>query len=135
MTDEKNVASTSWVTNVKPPLSITDYRPILVVLILSRILGRLVVKGYHYPAVRLPSVAELVQGRYAFRLTGSTIAALIDLLQKNYQPVAKQRICGSAHSGLLEGIRLRETPDTHSKNGAFSAARSCLQLLLDGPLF
>src|SRR6218665_1716602 len=67
---------------VRPPLSASDFRPISVVPILSRVLERLVVSGYLYPALRSPSVACMLRDQYAFRPTGSTTTALIDLLQK-----------------------------------------------------
>src|SRR6218665_3091795 len=67
---------------VRPPLSASDFRPISVVPIRFRVLERLVVSGYLHPALRSPSVACMLRDQYAFRPTGSTTAALIDLLQK-----------------------------------------------------
>src|SRR6218665_2979438 len=61
---------------VTPPLSATDFCPISVVPILSRVLEKLIVRGYLYPALRSPVMAEMLRDQYAFRPTGSTTAAL-----------------------------------------------------------
>ena len=104
------------IPKVKPPLSLTDYRPISVVPILSRILKRLAVKGYLYPAIRLPMQGGWTGPRpvriplHWFDDFGPHWSAA-----KDYLPVAKQRICGPVHTGFLEGIRLRETSDTRAK--------------------
>src|SRR6218665_543921 len=65
---------------IKPPLAASDFRPISVVPILSRILERIVVTNYIYPAISAPPMVNLVADQFAFRPTGSTTAALIDLL-------------------------------------------------------
>jgi len=58
------------------PIGPGDFRPI------SRILERLVVNRYIYLAFAELPVHHLIQEQYAFKPTGSTCAALIDLLQK-----------------------------------------------------
>jgi len=64
----------------KPPLAASDFRPVSVVLFLSQILVRIVVTEYTYPSILVPPMANLVADQFAFRPTGSTTAALIDLL-------------------------------------------------------
>src|SRR6218665_424092 len=59
-----------------------DFRPISVVPVLSRILERIVVSRYIYPVFDHLPFRLQIQDQFAFRPTGSTSAALIDLLQK-----------------------------------------------------
>src|SRR6218665_3049877 len=47
------------VPKIKPPLAASDFRPISVVPILSRILERIVVTEYIYPAISAPPMANL----------------------------------------------------------------------------
>src|SRR6218665_252450 len=68
------------VPKIKPPLAASDFRPISVVPIRSRIRERMVVTNYIYPAISAPPVVNLVADQFAFRPAGSTTAALIDLL-------------------------------------------------------
>src|SRR6218665_187244 len=66
----------------KTPQGPSDYRPISVVPILSRLVERLVVSTYLYPALTSPPMADQITDQFAFRPSGSTTAALIDLLQQ-----------------------------------------------------
>ena len=66
------------IPNPKTP---SDYRPISVVPVLSRITERIVVHNFLYPSLTdLPPDLDLIN-QYACRLTGSTTAALIAILQ------------------------------------------------------
>ena len=67
------------VQNLSTP---AEYRPISVVSILSRIVERIIVHSYIYPAFLKPPVVENNKDQSAFRPTGSTTAAVIDLLQQ-----------------------------------------------------
>src|SRR6218665_461668 len=66
----------------KTPAGPEGFRPISVIPVLSRVLERIVVSLYIYPALAEPPINKLIQDQFAFRPTGSTSAALIDLLQK-----------------------------------------------------
>src|SRR6218665_1653744 len=66
--------------NQVPSRCLYYFRPISAVPILSRILERIVVTNYIYPAISAPSMVNLVADQFAFRPTSSTTAALIDLL-------------------------------------------------------
>src|SRR6218665_1691220 len=66
----------------KPPKGPSDYRPISMVPVLSRVLERLVVDRFIYPALFEPPMNLLILDQFAFRPSGSTTAALVDLLQK-----------------------------------------------------
>jgi hypothetical protein len=73
----------SWLTaivtpvpKVKKPLVVTDYRPISVTPILSRILEGIVVRKYLQPAL----TATVIRDQYAYKITGSTTCALINLM-------------------------------------------------------
>src|SRR6218665_578408 len=70
----------SPVPKIAAPLAPSDYRPIAVVPILSRILERIVVQRYIYPAMEDPLMAAQIKDQFAFRPTGSTTAAEIALL-------------------------------------------------------
>ena len=63
------------------PQTNSDYRPISITSVLSRTLERLVVKTYVYPSLIMPHPDLTFQDQYAFRPTGSTTAAIINLLQ------------------------------------------------------
>ena len=63
------------------PASPSDYRPISVTAILSRIMERIVVREYIYPAPQNPPKQLDFTDQFAFRPLGSTTAALIVLLQ------------------------------------------------------
>src|SRR6218665_2687144 len=67
---------------VPSPSTSADYRPISVVPILSRIVERFIVHAFIYPAFHRPPIAEKIKDQFAFRPTGSTTAAVIDLLQQ-----------------------------------------------------
>ena len=62
--------------NVATPTSSGDSRPISVTAILSRIAEKIVVKRWLNPAI--PS--DTIKDQFAFRPTGSTTCALINLL-------------------------------------------------------
>src|SRR6218665_2232726 len=70
------------VPKVQNPSTPAEYRPISVVSSLSRIVERIIVHSYIYPAFLKPPVVENIKDQFAFRPTGSTTAAVIDLLQQ-----------------------------------------------------
>src|SRR6218665_3054968 len=70
------------IPKVNPAFAASDYRPLSVAPILSRILARLVVRGFVYPSFCVNSMAEKIRDQNAFRPSGSTTAALVDPLQK-----------------------------------------------------
>ena len=67
------------VAKVPKPETPSDYRPISITPILSRIVERELVQRYLYPAFNQPPMSDLLLDQYAFRPTGSTTAALISL--------------------------------------------------------
>src|SRR6218665_3215387 len=80
--EQWRVAQIRPVAKTKTPAGPGDFRPISVVPVLWRVLERIVVSRYIYPALAEPPINKLIQDQFAFRPTGSTSAALIDLLQK-----------------------------------------------------
>src|SRR5664279_2190384 len=62
------------------PLQLADYRPISITPVLSRVLERIVVKDSIYPSLRSPPPGLSFHYQFAFQPTGSTTAALIQLL-------------------------------------------------------
>jgi len=57
----------------------TDFRPISVTPVLTRIMEKSVVQHFLYPAFNLPSVASSLSDQFAFRPTGSISSAIVFL--------------------------------------------------------
>ena len=70
------------IAKTKTPSSCTDYRPISITPVLSRIFEKILVNNLIYPAFCDPSIAPSLTNQFAFRPTGSTTAALISLLHR-----------------------------------------------------
>ena len=68
------------VPKIAKPKTCSDFRPISVTPILSRILEKLVVRQYIYPVLTEQNIN--ISDQFAFRPTGSTTAALINLLHE-----------------------------------------------------
>jgi len=68
------------VAKVKQPAQPSDFRPISVTPVLSRMLERLIVKLFIYHAIQLQNSELFFDDQYAFRPTGSTTAALVAIL-------------------------------------------------------
>jgi hypothetical protein len=64
------------VPKIKKPEVVSDYRPISVTPILSRVLEGIVVKKYLQPSLDI----NLIRDQFAYKTTGSTTCALVDLL-------------------------------------------------------
>ena len=71
----------SPVPKVSPPQSHTDFRQISVTSVLTRIMERIIVRDYLYPALQAPIPVLNFSDQFAFRPTGSTTATLITILQ------------------------------------------------------
>ena len=67
---------------IKIPESCSDFRPISITPVLSRVLEKIVTREYIYPAILEPCPGLSFSDQFAFRPSGSTTAALIFLLQK-----------------------------------------------------
>jgi len=101
----------------------TDFRPISITPVLTRVMERTVVKTFLYPAILSPPVELNFADQYAFRPTGSTEAAIIRLLQtitnllltNPYVTVISLDFSKAfdtvRHSTLLEKISLLDIPD------------------------
>jgi len=70
------------VNKISHPTCCSDFRPISLTPVLSRLLEKIVVRKYLYPILVDPKYTILFQDQYAFRPTGSTTAALINLLHQ-----------------------------------------------------
>ena len=62
------------------PLTCADFRPISLTPILSRLLDKIIIGSYIYPAISAPHIFNNLHDQFAFRPTGSTEAALIAIL-------------------------------------------------------
>ena len=70
------------VAKVAKPTECTDFRPISVTPILSRLLEKTIVKNCLHPALVNSKCWHLLRDQIAFRPTGSTTSALISLIHK-----------------------------------------------------
>ena len=68
------------VPKVAAPTTHTDFRPISVTPVLTRIMEKAVVRKYLYPSYLAPPETCTLTDQFAFRPTGSTTAALISIL-------------------------------------------------------
>ena len=68
------------VPKVTHPKALADFRPISITPVLTRIMERLIVTQFLYPAFTSPSKTPQFSNQYAFRLTGSPTSAIISLL-------------------------------------------------------
>ena len=71
----------SPIPKIPNPTSPSDFRPISVVPIISRILEKIIVKTHLYPVLENPCSSCLFDDQFAFRPTGSTTSAIISILQ------------------------------------------------------
>ena len=69
------------IAKVASPHFLSDYRPISVTPVMSRILERIVVRDFIYPALSTPPTSLSFSDQFAFQPLASTTAALIHLLQ------------------------------------------------------
>jgi len=67
------------IPKVAAPVQHSDFRPISVTPILTRMMERVVVREYLYPSFHTPPPSLTFLDQYAFRPTGSTTAAVISL--------------------------------------------------------
>jgi len=73
-------ASILPVPKISAPSTLSDYRPISITPVLSRILERIVVTDFIYPSLQFPPPGLSFSDQFAFQPTASTTAALIHLL-------------------------------------------------------
>ena len=69
------------IPKIPGPVAEADFRPISVTSVISRIMERVVVRTYVYPAIMAKDNLMRFSDQFAFRPTGSTPAALIAILQ------------------------------------------------------
>ena len=74
------IANIVPIPKIPNPSSLTDFRPISLTPIISRLLERTVVKTNLYPLFFNPTLAPLFSDQYAFRPFGSTDAAIISII-------------------------------------------------------
>ena len=68
------------VSKKKNPQTESDFRPISITCVLSRIMERVIVENYIYPSFNYPPPGLNFTDQFAFQPTGSTTAALIQLI-------------------------------------------------------
>ena len=67
---------------MQAPAAPADFRPISITAVLSRVMEKLVVRNFIYPAFLTAPLPLSFADQFAFRPSGSTTAAIIALLQK-----------------------------------------------------
>jgi len=92
------------VAKIAKPQVCSEYRPISVTPILSRVLEKLVVQDFVYPVLTNPLCAEHFLDQYAFRPTGSTTAAIVSRTQHIAEMLQTSR-CPHHLTRLLQGLR------------------------------
>jgi len=82
-----SVVPTQWkhawirpIPKVSEPAQHSDYRPISITPVLTRIMEKFVARQYVYPAILNPPPALSFSDQFAYRPTGSTTAAVITIL-------------------------------------------------------
>ena len=106
------------------PSSPSDFRPISVVPILSRIIEKIIVRTHLYPILQDPLSAHRFADQFAFRPTGSTTATILLILQHITTLLAENNpyvtlisldfskaFDSVRHSSLLEKIASLPVPD------------------------
>ena len=85
----QSIVPTQWKTSciiplskVSKPTALSDFRPISITPVLSRLTERVIISTYVYPALSCPPPTLCFHDQFAFRPTGSTTGALITLYQK-----------------------------------------------------
>ena len=68
------------IPKIPNPTLPSDFRPISVVPILSRMLEKIIVQNFFYPILQNPCSTNLFEDQFAFRATGSTTCAIISIL-------------------------------------------------------
>ena len=117
------VACITPVPKVAKPAQCSDYRPISVTPILSRLAERYIVRSFIYPSLLQPPPSLDFSDQYAFRPSGSTTAALVALLHTVCDMLATNNFVhvialdfskafdSVRHSTLMEKIAQLEMPD------------------------
>ena len=75
-------ASITPVPKIPKPLTPSDYRPISITPVLSRVMERIIVRDHIYQSLQCPPPGLIFDDQFAFRPTGSTTAALIKLIHE-----------------------------------------------------
>ena len=70
------------IPKIKNPSAEKDFRPISITPVLSRVMEKLVVRNYIYPAILDPPDPLTFDDQFAFRPIGSTTAAMIFLFER-----------------------------------------------------
>ena len=92
------------VPKIPVPTVASDYRPISVTPVLSRLVERRIVTRYIYPALNIPLPDLIFTNQYAFRPTGSTTAALGAINHTVCTMLSSNQVCPSFRTGLFKGF-------------------------------
>jgi len=111
------------VNKIAVPKVPADFRPISITPVLSRMMEKMIVRTFIYPALLCPPPALCFTDQFAFRPTGSTTAAIISLLHTVTNLLASNQYVivycldfskafdTVRHSTLMEKIAMLQLPD------------------------
>ena len=111
------------VNKIAEPKMPADFRPISITPVLSRMMEKMIVQTFIYPALLCPPPALCFMDQFAFRPTGSTTAAIISLLHTVTNLLASNQYVivycldfsktfdTVRHSTLMEKIAMLQLPD------------------------
>ena len=103
-------ASILPIPKIPSPLSPSDYRPISITPVLSRLLERVVVTDYTYPFFQSPPPNISFMDQFVFQPTASTTVALIySSPPHHHHPPSNQRLSYRVRARFFQGLRQRPT--------------------------
>ena len=117
------------IAKVPRPSQPTDYRPISVTPVMSRMLEKCVVRRYIYPALTRPPPQLNFDDQFAFRPTGSTTAAIIALLHTVRSLLSINAICARHSLRFFEGFWYCPPRDDDEQDGVLGTSGQHLQLV------
>jgi len=68
------------VAKINKPVNCSDFRPISITPLMSRLLEKLITREFIYPVFEHPELADNFNDQYAYKPTGSTTAAIIKII-------------------------------------------------------
>jgi len=103
------------IPKVPSPSGHTDFRPISITPILTRCMEKIVVRQFLYPSFRSPPSTLTFSDQFAFRPTGSTVAALIYILHTVTQLLTTHQYVIVLHSTSVKLLIVCVMPHSWAK--------------------
>ena len=110
------------------PTQPSDFRPISVTPVLSRITEKIIVHDFLYPALNSPLSTLSFTDQYAFRPSGSTTAALVALLHRVTEALEINQYVVVLPLDFQQGIRYRPSLQSDGEGDSVGLAGQRIQL-------